>query len=192
MRAIVFMLMLFILCFCSSKTELNDEEKLIYDAMKDYQLIGEDGKVASLIDLTSEFEKILIERKFLDSVSKESYTEFYLKYVVGDYYIDMKEIYKKNKIFISMTYPSNLSRGWYIFDEVLRLQNGNELEQSTISKLHPVLEQMLLSSVLEPDLFKEYLEAVNDSDFEKKNIYRVPLLVLIYDSLEWKENDSPS
>ncbi|EON78066.1 hypothetical protein ADIS_1263 [Lunatimonas lonarensis] len=160
--------------------------------MKDYQLIGEDGKVASLIDLTSEFEEILIEKKFLDSVSKESYTEFYLKYVVGDYYIDMKEIYKKNNIFISMTYPSNLSRGWYIFDEVLRLQNGDELEHFTISKLHPVLERMLLSSVIEPDLFKEYLEAVNDSDFEKKNIYRVPLLVLIYDSLEWKEDDSPS
>ncbi|QDH80572.1 hypothetical protein FKX85_16595 [Echinicola soli] len=185
MRAII-ILIIFIFSFCSQQKGLSEEERLIYNSMNVNQVYGEDGRTTSLLDIATGFEEKLIERKYLKSISKNDYKEFYYKYIVGDSIIDMKSIYKTNNMFITMVYPSTLSRSWYIFDETIKRNKDHITEESTIYGIFTVLGDMFYEDSFRKDLLERYLDSLSEQEFKNKSIYRVPLLVFLYADLESK------
>lgn len=163
---------------------------MIYDAMASFKIVADDGQESNLLAVATEFEKVLLEKKYLKSVSKQSYQVFFSRYVLGNSTIDMTLFYQVYPLFINLTYPSILSRSWYIFDEISKKEISDPRTRLTLEKLSAVMGEMLLDFDFTQDHFNRYLNAVSDEDFEEKEIYRVPILILLYNQLEWKDSYS--
>jgi hypothetical protein len=170
---------------CTYTPEETADEKLIRKAMESYRLADENGRKSGLLDVAIELEKILVEKKYLKSVSKAGYEEFYSVYVLAGSDIDIEELHSAEKLFLTLSYPSTLSRSWYILDELLKNESGESQGKSAISELHSLLGEMMLSTKFEKAHFDEYLRIIPNQDFENKDIYRVPLLVFLYSELTW-------
>lgn len=190
MRKILITALLILISGCSRNQGLNSVEKIILDAMESFRLVGEGGQQASLMDVATEFEKVLLDKKYLKSVSKQSYQVFFSRYVLGNSTIDLKLVYQGYPLFINLTYPSTLSRSWYIFDEILKKEICDPKTRLTLEKLNSVMGEMLQDFDFTQDHFNRYLNSVSDKDFEIKEIYRVPILILLYNQLEWKDSYS--
>jgi hypothetical protein len=175
---------------CSQNRGLTADEKMIYDAMASFRIVADDGQESNLLAVATEFEKVLLGKKYLTSVSKQSYQMFFSRYVLGNSTIDLTLVYQGYPLFINLTYPSTLSRSWYIFDEILKKEISDPKTRLTLEKLNSVMAEMLQDFDFTQDHFNRYLNSVSDKDFEKKEIYRVPILILLYNQLAWKDSYS--
>jgi hypothetical protein len=135
------------------------------------------------LGIAIEFENVLLQKKYLKSVSKRGYELFFSQYLSGNSSIDMERIYQIQPLFITLTYPSTLSRSWYIFDEIIRKSNSEFQNKSTLVELHSILGEILQEFDFKQDNFEKYLRTLSDQDFEEKEIYRIPLLIFFYNYL---------
>lgn len=100
--------------------------------------------------------------------------------------VDFEPLYEENKYVVYLDSPSNLSRGWYSFDESIKRYAGSIPPDHSIIKIHQVLAKLWNTAFEIEKLLNEYLEAVSEEDFQTKTIYRMPLIAFSYVSLNGK------
>lgn len=177
------------LLFPLQELEWSKEERFILKSYQQYKLEIDNGGWRSLLDVAMELEKELIESKYLNSISKEDYMFFFKQYVCGDSPVNIVEIDKLNLFFSSLNYASTQARSWYIFDNAINETKNKNNENSSVFRIHTILEELFYRLRIGEIMFQKYLNTLTDEEFEKKEIYRVPILVFLYAELQQKQNE---
>lgn len=176
----------FVCVACTQENEMTKQEEFVFKSMDEYVIHYEEEDEVSLIDIASYFEYFLIEEGYLKSNSKESYKEFYLEYVLGDSLLSLKGLYDKSSTYLTLSFPVNQTRSWFIFNEAVNKFPIESKNKYLVCNVAQLLGKFKDRFSMGEDLFNEYFNSVPKSEFSSKVIYRVPILIHIYGELELK------
>lgn len=136
-----------------------------------------DNNPVQAMPIYENFEKVLIEKGLLRSVSQESYVLLVANLINGDITIPLSDITTTYQSFRMLAMPSNLSASMLCYEEVY----DNPVDSETsIGKMRPfVLNITENFNIGDKANNVNLVRSINISDFNKM-LYKAPLLSLIY------------
>ena len=178
---------------CVNPNNLSPEENFILEVYnKDLVTYEQHDSQATLESLCLGVEEYLLEEKMLESTSKSSYKTFLDSYVLGNSLIDFDSLHSTNIHVQALNLSLNIGRGWYAFDEAMKKFNESIPPNSSVRNVHNILTRLWSEKFESKEILNDYLDGIGEIDFKNKVIYRMPLLVYSYNSLQDRINNKIS
>lgn len=178
---------------CVNPNNLSPEENFILEVYNEGLVTYEqhDPQV-TLESLCLGVEEYLLEEKILESISRGSYKIFLNSYVLGNSLIDFDSLHSTNIHVQALNLSLNIGKGWYAFDEAMKKFNESIPSNSSVRNAHNILTRLWSEKFESEEIINDYLDGISEIDFMNKVIYRMPLLVYSYNSLQDRINDKIS
>ena len=178
---------------CVNPNNLSPEENFILEVYnEDLVTYEQHDPQATLESLCLGVEEYLLEEKMLESISRSSYKTFLDSYVLGNSLIDFDSLHSTNIHVQALNLSLNIGRGWYAFDEAIKKFNESIAPNSSVRNVHNVLVRLWSEKFESEEILNDYLDGIDEIDFMNKVIYRMPLLIYSYNSLQGRINDKIS
>ena len=178
---------------CVNPNNLCPEENFILQVYnKDLVTYEQHDPQVTLESLCLEVEEYLLEEKILESISKSSYKTFLDSYVLGNSLIDFDSLHSTNIHVQALNLSLNIGKGWYAFDEAIKKFNESIPPNSSVRNVHNILTRLWSEKFESKKILNDYLDGIDEIDFINKVIYRMPLLVYSYNSLQDRISDKIS
>ena len=178
---------------CVNPNNLSPEENFILEVYnKDLVTYEQHDPQVTLESLCLEVEKYFLEEKIIESISRSSYKTFLDSYVLGDSLIDFDSLHSTNIHIQSLNLSLNIGKGWYAFDKAIKKFNELIAPNSSVRNVHNVLTRLWFEKFESEEILNDYLNGIDEIDFKNKVIYRMPLLVYSYNSLQDRINNKIS
>ena len=178
---------------CVNPNNLSPEENFILEVYnEDLVTYEQHDPQTTLESLCLGVEEYLLEEKMLESISRSSYKTFLDSYVLGNSLIDFDSLHSTNIHVQSLNLSLNIGRGWYAFNEAIKKFNESIAPNSSVRNVHNVLTRLWSEKFESEEILNDYLDGINEIDFINKVIYRMPLLVYSYNSLQDRINNKIS
>ena len=178
---------------CVNPNNLSPEENFILKVYNEDLITYEqhDPQV-TLESLCLDVEEYFLQGKMIKSISRSSYKTFLDSYVLGNSLIDFDSLHSTNIHVQALNLSLNIGRGWYAFDEAIKKFNESIPPNSSVRNVHNVLTQLWSEKFESKEILDDYLDGIDEIDFMNKVIYRMPLLVYSYNSLQDRINNKIS
>ena len=150
---------------------------------------GEEQQVDP-IELYKKIEEYYLFLNLLESPNKKGYLNFYNTYIQNDSIIKFDCLYQSHPFTESLILPVNLAHNFYAFEQGINEYAEKINQESQLVKAYDALLKMKSGMNLAFDnreLFSNYINVIEDDDFEMKVIYRLPIIAFSHVVLSERE-----
>lgn len=176
-----------IIAICLSCESINENDELqfvdeveneIKETYSTFHSYSENDDPVDAVDLYAKIELYYLYSGMLHGRSKKDYMEFFREYIQKDTIIDLSCLHSSNLKIEMLTSPSNLSNNFYAFEKSFKKNEKLIPLESSLSRAYQPLMKMKsnFDLVFDEEHVSNYLDAIADSDFQNKIIYRIPII----------------